>query len=372
MRFHILRALLRKEIDRHRANRGGILLAALLVVVSLLMTVFGKQDAPGGLGTGVQHCFVDYWEDGPWLLHLSQHVPKELKSAVRFRHVPSEVATDRIMYPPGSVAIQIRPLGERKEPPYAKIWFWHPQGDAGSLGPFEAWFWRETFEFYGQQARAELAKSNPALAAVGHGPLFDLERSAMEGGMNVQSGVATALVLFALFFICVYLLPSLTCEERERGVLLAQALSPASSWEILFAKFFFYPALGMVLAAILAGVQQPQVLKLPFFWLALTVAACGSLAVGLTIASIARTQRTASMGALCYMMVVALLLFVCQQSRVPLLPYFALEYHCPRMIHAAMSGAVYWYHWANLIAAGCLTGCWAVVATILFRRYGWQ
>ena len=37
--------------------------------------------------------------------------------------------------------------------------------------------------------------------------------------------VATGLVIFALYFTCVYLLPTLNCEERERGVLLAQAVT---------------------------------------------------------------------------------------------------------------------------------------------------
>ena len=38
------------------------------------------------------------------------------------------------------------------------------------------------------------------------------------------------------------------CEERERGVLLAQALSPASPLEIFAAKLLFYPAAGIALA----------------------------------------------------------------------------------------------------------------------------
>src|SRR5262249_3937479 len=84
-----------------------------------------------------------------------------------------------------------------------------------------------------------------------------------------------------MFFVCVYLLPSLCCEERERGVLLAQALSPASPREILAARFLFYPVLGLSLAAVLAGTYRPAVLASPFFWLALVVAVCGSPPDGL-------------------------------------------------------------------------------------------
>ncbi len=184
--------------------------------------------------------------------------------------------------------------------------------------------------------------------------------------------MATALVLFGLFFVCVYLLPSLTCEERERGVLLAQALSPATTGEILTAKFLFYPVLGLTLAAVLAGTYRPSVLVQPFFWLALVIAVLGSMGIGLTIASLARTQRAASMGAMCYTLAVALLLFICQQNGIPGLPYLALEYHCPRMLHAALTDSVLAYHWGHLVAAAVLGMCWTGLSALLFRRFGWQ
>jgi len=96
------------------------------------------------------------------------------------------------------------------------------------------------------------------------------------------------------------------------------------------------------------------------------------LGIGLTIACLARTQRTASMGALCYMLVVTLFLFICQQGSIPALPYVALEYHCPRMLHAVLGDAVTGAHWINLAAAAILALGWNALATILFRERGWQ
>src|SRR5262249_5643748 len=180
-------------------------------------------------------------------------------------------------------------------------------------------------------------------------PAWERRDSELRGGLDSRSGLATSLVIFGLFFVCVYLLPSLTCEERERGVLLAQALSPARPSEILVAKFFVYPVLGLLLAAILAGSYSPTVLLRPFFWLALVASVCSSMGVGLTIASLAKNQRAASMGALCYMLAVALFLTICQQNNIPFLPYLALEYHAPRMIHAALGDALLWYHWWHLV-----------------------
>jgi hypothetical protein len=114
--------------------------------------------------------------------------------------------------------------------------------------------------------------------------------------------------LFSLCFTCVYLMPSLTCEERERGLLLAQALSPATATEILAAKFLFYPAFGILLATLLAGIHNPVVLSRPFFWMSLGTLSVGVLGIGMTIACLAKTQRAASLGALCYMLAVALVL----------------------------------------------------------------
>ena len=94
-------------------------------------------------------------------------------------------------------------------------------------------------------------------------------------------------------------------------------LSPASAREILAAKFIVYPTLGFSLALVIAGLNHPSILRSLIFWPALAVSVLGLMGVGLAISSIAKTQRTASLGAMCYMMTVALLLFICQQYGIP-------------------------------------------------------
>ena len=56
---------------------------------------------------------------------------------------------------------------------------------------------------------------------------------------------------------------------------------------------------------------------MPYYYLVLAAAALGSLGSGLTIASLARTQREASMGALCYTMAVALTSLVLRPELTP-------------------------------------------------------
>jgi hypothetical protein len=363
MRWRVLRVLLWKEALRHVAQRGGIVLALLLVAAALLMTLFGRGGDKGiPVFGGVERCYLDYWQDDDWVRHLRGSVPEELRARVKFRDVRTLGANETLLYPSRAGAIQLRPLPS-DGPPRFKVWLWHPDEDGSSLAAYEAWFWRASAEHFRRQAAALTGAAAVEL---------EEERSQFRGGVDMRVSITAALILFALFFSCVYLLPALMCEERERGVLLAQALSPASPLEIFAAKLLFYPLVGIVLAAILAGISRPTALTQPLLWLTLAVAALGSLGIGLTIASLARTQRAASMGALCYVLVLAMFLFICQQARIPFLSWLALEYHVPRVLHATLADAVFWYHVGNLIMAGVLSAGWLIAALVLFRRCGWQ
>lgn len=416
MRWHIIRTLLLKELLLHLADRGAIFLALLLLGASLIITLFGKEDVQGvALIGGVKACYVDYWEAGPWIEHLQTHPPKEQLN-VRFRPVESFLSRpdELIVYPQNAGAIQIRVNGqdEQGQTRYL-IWLWHA-GDPAALAPYLDWFWKETLHYYQLSGRAiEIETAQDQVIYPGESALIHVQAGApaaqegdrprkkylywrpdddgrvraliegkrlvelevksdqLRGRSSLRSSVGTALVIFAICFFSIYLMPCLTCEERERGVLLAQVLSPASTGEILAAKFLFYPTLGMMLGVLLAGIFEVQVLLRPFFWLGLVTTAVGYLGVGLTIASLARTQRMASMGAMCYMLTLAMLLYISSQFDIPLVNYLALEYYCPRVIHAALVGTIQPYRW-NLAAAMILAAAWNYAAIRLFRERGWQ
>jgi hypothetical protein len=406
MRWHIIRTLVYKEALRHLANRGGIALAVLLLVLALLLSASGRSAAvQSGLGfiRGVHHCYVDYWEDGPWIDFLKSHVPESLAGHIHFRNVSRELATlgeREISYPNGTGGIQLRPAPGPNQKP--KIWCWYPGEDRSVMAPFESWFWRTTRLYQREQLRqaglglppiepddtwiwresqerfqeevsAVKAKLPPDKAAQIDVPIYDFERSALRSQpVGTRTTLSSALVLFALFFVCVYLLPSLTCEEREKGVLLAQALSPASPLEILAAKLLFYPTVAVIFAAILGGLASPPVLARPIFWPAIVVLALGSMGIGMTIACLAKTQRAASMTALCYMLVVSMVLLICQQNNISFLPQLWIEYHGPRILSAAIGNSVESIHYLELLGALVLAIGWNAVATVTFRRYGWQ
>lgn len=425
MRWYIIRTLLVKETLRHLAERGGIFLSSLLIAASLLVSLFGREDtATSDLLSGVRRCYVDFWEDTPWVRHLRAH-PPAVKMDIRFRPVERVVVDERgvIAYDQSTAAIQIRNNGKDANGRNRYlVMFWQPGKDPSVIAPYAEWFWKETLRYYQQQEMSvEIETSEEevmypgemAIIVVGPGSRGDsdknkhkllyrrigkdddtaqrlsqwldrdapsqpkppieieLQRKELEGRVEIRSFVATFLVIFALCFFSVYLLPVFTCEERERGILLAQVLSPASPLEILAAKFLFYPTFGMILGAMVAGIYSPPVLLRPFFWLSMGTTALGYLGVGLTISSLSTSQRKASMGALCYMLTVALLLFITQQFNIPGLQYLFLEYYPPRIMHAVLEGNVGPYI-PNLIAAMVLAAGWTALATYLFRRYGWQ
>ena len=67
-----------------------------------------------------------------------------------------------------------------------------------------------------------------------------------------------------------------------------------------------------------------------------------------------------------------MVLLICATNNIPVLPWLAIEYHGPRILHAALSGNVYPYHWGHLFGAVLLAVIWLTAAGWLFRRRGWQ
>ena len=258
----------------------------------MLLSVFN----PGGAGRrapaaarlvgGVHHCFVDTTEEDAVRRATSQderaagteaqvvfdadHAAGQMSDGLR--HLPARA--------PGRIQIRRRPTGAAG-PVDDTFWVVAPARRPGGDGPVRGVVLAGRARRVQKQAADELrtAGVDPAnLAApdagdrrpVGRPRLVPPARRAgrpaltdRHGGataaaswrssrkglggkvLDFRAAIATGMVVFALYFACVYLLPTLNCEERERGVLLAQALSPASPAEILAAKFLFYPALGI-------------------------------------------------------------------------------------------------------------------------------
>lgn len=329
--------------------------------MTLLVAVAGLSrfiDAvPLAFVNPAQGCFVDYWREDAWVRHLKNKVPPQLQGRIHFRAI--ETLPDRdetLVYPQGHGAIQLRTVREQNQD-RVLVWVWHPGTDAAAMAVFESWFWQETLSF--AQAGGELPS------------LLPVQRSSLIGS-DFGLSIATGLVLFAVFLLNVYLMPSLQAEEREKGLLLAQMLSPATVAEILAGKLIVYVGCSLALGGVLAGLTRPAVLATPFFWLALTMSGLGAWGLGMTIASLTRSQRAASLGALSYLLAVTCVILVLRQVGIPEAAQVFIEFHSPRLFHAALNDSVQQGDWHSLLTATILSLAWCGVGAHLFGRHGWR
>jgi hypothetical protein len=358
-----------KEALRHAAHCGGLVMAVFLVLAAATLALVARGNGLGFVSGQVKVCYVDYWHEGQWIEYLEQHVPPDL--TLHFRPVSAIAAAgETIYYPSGAGAIQIRAAGDGTSGPLCKVWIWHPGDDPAGLARFEAWFWQESARYFRQQAVLD-AESGTAAQHLAM-PALEVERSSLSGSADARTTGGMPLVLFAIFFPCVYLLPSWTCEERERGLLMAVALSPATGLEMLAARSMFYGLLALGLAVLVTGILSPAALGSGLLWITLLIAVLGALGVGSSLVSVARTQRTASLAALAYLLGIALWLAAAQALTFPGLSWLALEFHVPRLLSAALSGTSDDCYWLHLAAAAALALAWFLTATTLFRRRGWQ
>jgi hypothetical protein len=397
MRARILIALLRKEARRVAAQRGTVGMILLMLVTAVLLSTLGPA-ALGGtdLRGPVGRCIIDYWEPSEWTEHLRDHPPAQAGGKVQLRSMADHRGL--ISYPSRTGGIQIRKLDSGGY----KIWVWYPPEEEAAAAWCEAWFWEQTRRHFIDKARenlepadqgifaaqtADLLSSEPAavqmhlhdhlrmkIGRFTEVPRLSVERSAMRGVTppKPREAIAMGLSLLAVFFVGIFLLPSITCEERERGSLLAVAISPARAREILAAKLLFYFALATVLSLAVAGISAPSALAVPLLPAALAAISAGAVGVGMTIASIAKTQRGASSGALLYLFATGVVLLTFVGSPLEPLTWLMLERHGPQLLLAALSGQVQRWHWASLIAVSAIALCWSVIASLAYRKSGWR
>jgi len=96
------------------------------------------------------------------------------------------------------------------------------------------------------------------------------------------------------------------------------------------------------------------------------------VAVGFFIASLAKTQRGASLGALTYLFATGVLLVTGKGSVVEPVTWLLLERHGPELILAALSGAANRAQWMQLGFASLLVAVWVAAASLAYRRFGWR
>lgn len=366
IRISLLRVLLAKERLRLRKQPLALLMLGLLAAISILISMGGPQLQAMSGRAATPTCWIVYDSNNGWIDHLKRHLPQQpsikIVAASAMPRRGGEFA-----YPSGDGAIELL----LRTPQHPRMIIRYPGLQPSILWPHTQWFWGQTVAFIGEtpafdQVFVPMGRTSPQTAAdvMRQTALSDLMTIEMVGG----------LLLFGVqLFSCVHLLISFTSQERERGTLLALALTPASLTEILLAKCLFHGGLALSMCTLIVAILQPQALGQPLLWGTLLVSSVGFLSIGVLIASLARTQATAALLTLCYLLGVALVSHLSKGwAAFALIRQLMFEHNGFLLIHASLKGAATGMVWQRLGMLTIVVLGWVIIATETFKRRGWR
>lgn len=353
-RWRIVRTLLYKEALRFRYNWGLLILIGAVIGMSSMVTISANM-TKGIMANPVQvvrQAVVYHDRNSSWADYLRAHLPgSDLQ--VEFK----EIITANRQYPPlrdQTISVMLVPP-RGKQGNYLISMRYEPKTAASSI-PIRAWAVKETRAF---------ARSTPAIDEDDTVSVEAADR------VEVVSVVITALVMFALYLISFNLYINSTGEEREKKVLLAVLLSPASPLEVIVAKALFYGAISIAVAACIVGMHQPQALLRPRFWTTIISSSVGYVSVGTVVICLVKRQSTLSMIGLLYMVVTALVFSLGQTLILfAIVANLQFEYYLNRQLQNLLTDGSFPSHRLEQFALWILVCCWAFVAQYMFRIRG--
>ncbi len=362
----MLRVLLAKEWLRLRKQPTALLLLGLLTAISVLIATGGPQLQGAGATAKLPTCWIVYDAENEWIQHLKQNVPDTPPiRIVAVDEMPRR--GDAIAYPSGDCGMELI-TKNRKQP---RIIFRYPGTQPNIMFPHSQWFWGTTVAFLGEtsafdQVLMPMGRSSPQSAS-------DVMKQTSLSDLMTLEMVGSLLLYGVQFFCCAHLLISFTSQERERGTLLALALTPASVPEILLAKCLFHGSLSVTMCGIIVAILKPMALVQPLLWATLLVSAVGFLSVGILVASLAKTQATAALLTLCYMLGVALVFHLSRGwASFAMVRELMFEHRGFLLIHSSLRTGGSPLDWIRLGGLGVVVLGWVTVATTIFQRRGWR
>lgn len=368
--------LVEREARRLYKNPSALMLIGLLVAFSLLL-VLSRNDKKAKMV-----CWIVYPDQATHAAETAS--PREFIQKLSLgasktntiRVVPlSRVAQYRQqrIYPPGTCAIELLQLpsadgsGTKLEVAYR-----HPGAKAEVLEPFQRWFWPIAVEHFGKIAVAEQAPTISRPTTASALVMEKLQSGSISDLMN-EDLAAAILLLIIQFVTCCQLIVSFTSQDRERGTLTAMALSPITMTELLQAKILFHLTLSVVGSAAVVAVLKPAALGHAALWATLLLTGLGLCCVGMVIASLAKTQSTASLLALCYMLIGAVVFYLATKfSAFAAVKSISFEHYSFGMVYLSLQRQIPLSRAVDLAPMLLLVTGWLTAATYLFRTRGWR
>ena len=360
VRPRFLKILFNREMLRLRKNPSALLLIGLLTAISLLLSLSRPAPKP------VMNCWVVYADESPWIEQLRRTAQRNKQIRVVAMSDVKSVSDWRV-YPPTDCAIEI--LSEPPSKPVIR--FLYPGNDPNVLSPFLQWFWPATVEHFGSTPPF-MQQTLPVTGSSRGATMERLKQSSLTDLMN-EEFVATILLIIVLFVTCCHLQVSFTSQDRERGTLMALALSPATPTELLVSRYLFHLSLALSASVAIIGILRPTALGHLSLWLTIILASSGMVSVGTVIASLSRTQSAAGVLSLCYMLVGGVVFYLATKfSAFVTLKEASFESHCFPLLFLSLKQNLPLERAPGLMKLAGIVGCWTVLSAWLFQQRGWR
>lgn len=366
-RVAIVRALWSKEWLRLWKQPMAILLLGLLTAVCILVATGGPELQRRSKNT-VPTCWIVYTSqvDANWMKFLRgklpEHPPLRISSADQMPQKGED-----FLYPSGACGIEVSVLQSGQ----TQVLFRHTGTQPDAMFPHSQWFWAMTTEYFDAIPQLQiLARPIGAGSPQKAGDL--LKQTSLSDLVTIEL-VGSMLIFAAQFFCCVHLLISFSSQDRERGTLLAIALTPASVAEIIVAKCLFHGSLSLLMSGLIMGILKPAAVLDPLLWGALVATSVGFMSVGILLSSLAKTQATAALLTLCYMLGIALVFHLASGfPAFATLREFMFEHRSFPLIFVGLKSGLGGLALQRLGILSAVVACWFVVASNVYARRGWR
>lgn len=345
----------------------AILLLGLLTAICVLIAT-GGPELNRGSQSKVPLCWIIHTSDvdPDWMNYLRGSLPE---------HPPIRIASanemprkgDAFAYPSGTCGIELSVLQTGQ----IQVLFRHFGAQPEILFPHSQWFWAKTTEYFDAIPQLQILALPMGVSSPQNAREI-LKQTSLSDLVTLEL-VGSMLIFAAQFFCCVHLLISFSSQDRERGTLLALALTPASVGEIIIAKCLFHGSLSLLMCGVIMGILKPAAMLDPLLWGTLIVTSIGFMSIGILLASLAKTQAAAALLTLCYMLGIALIFHLSNGfAAFATLREFMFEHRSFPLVFVGLKtglGGVAIYRLGTLSAV--VLG-WLIVASRVFATRGWR
>jgi ABC-type transport system involved in cytochrome c biogenesis permease component len=379
-RLDKVRTLLEREILRLFKNPSALMLMGMLVAFSILLVLSRNDKKPKMV------CWIVYPDQAAavaaddrqskFVSELTERAEKsDTIKVVPMSRVPrtGRGPESQRIYPPSTCAIELLSLPTSGDSGAGlSVAYRHPGAKSDVLEPFLRWFWPVAVDYFGKIAVTEQAPvaTRPTSAAA---VVMEKLQSGALGDLMNEDLAAAILLLIIQFVTCCQLIVSFTSQDRERGTLAALALSPITMSELLQAKILFHLGLSVIGSAAVIAVLKPLALTHLSLWITLFLTGLGLASVGMVIASLTKTQSSASLLALCYMLIGAVVFYLATKfSAFATLKSFSFEHYSFGLVYVSLQKSIPLMKAVDLRPMFAIVAVWLVTATLLFRSRGWR